>query len=602
MPTSIPKHRLFLMYVAQLGLLLGILNLSSLAKASGEIYINVDALNVRSGPGLEHRVMAQLDKGASFAVENEQDSWYQITVDGQKGWVASWLVEFKATSGTIKQAQSLVDRLNVRAGPGTSFKLVTQIRPEQAFPILKEEGEWLQIQLSPTEQGWVATWLVEQIDRDAAAATQLNNKAYVEATILNVRSKPNLDSAILGKLNQGQEIQILDVTQGWYKIKWQEAEGWIASEYVKQEAGQGNEPPATGEIDLDQDQSPSSEQPADQDSKSPPTGGQQQFEVTASVLNVRAANTLDAEVIGKLQQGTVVDKVSQQGDWLEIIFEDATGWVAEWLVQSIAQETDQLSNRPKVTVLNDGTNIRSGPGTHHSVVQRADQGKQFAIVSTEGDWFQIDLENGQTAYIAGWIVSSEGVPNVHKNDLLDYLNGKKIVIDAGHGGKDSGATGSHFGTLEKVINLQVAKLLQQKFSAAGAKTVMTRTTDRFLTLQQRVDVSILEKADAFLSVHHNTNNDKSIHGSITYFYKNTDQQLAKIIQQELVKANGLKDLNARKGNFFVLRENPRPGALIELAFISNYNDELTARKSSFQENSADGILIGVAKYFKEKGQ
>lgn len=608
MLTSIPKHPLFLIFSILIVFFL-LLNVPIPVQAAGEIKVTVDSLNIRSGPGLEHSVITQVTKGSTYTVEDEKESWYQITVDGQQGWVASWLVEYKATGGHIKQAQSLVDRLNVREGPGTSFKLMTQIRPEQAFPVIQEEGEWLQIQLNDQKEGWVAKWLVEYIDQDASEATKLTNKAVVQATILNVRSKPDQNSSILGKLSQGQEIDILGVSQGWYKIKWNDSEGWIASDYVKQEEIKNTSDQQEPKDDKNsknnetEDKQESINNPAKQQEQSSASEkAPQRYEVTASILNVRASGSQEAKIIGKLPQGTIIEKLEEKEDWLKISFEDGAGWVASWLVESMVQEPEQeqIKNQPKVTILNDGTNIRSGPSIQHSIVQRANEGEQFDIVNTEGDWFEIVLQNGQTAYIAGWIVSAEGVPSVHKDDLLDYLKGRKIVIDPGHGGKDSGATGSHFGTLEKVVNLQVAKLLQQKLSAAGANTVMTRTTDRFLTLQQRVDISILEETDVFLSIHHNTHTDKSINGLITYFYKSTDQKLAKPIQKELVKANGMKDLNTRQGNFFVLRENPKPSVLIELGFISNYNDELTVRQGHFQEKSTDGILVGVAKYFKEK--
>ncbi|WP_025028389.1 SH3 domain-containing protein [Caldalkalibacillus mannanilyticus] len=499
------KHPLFLVCCFLLLLLGG----SQSVYASGELTVKSNVLNVRSGPGLEHKIIGQISQSEVYRVEEEKQDWYKISLDkNQSGWVASWLVDYKKSSGTTKLVEATSNQINVRSGPGTDFKVVTQIKPKQTFPLLKQEGDWIQIQLNGNEKGWVAGWLVTTSEGERSSATQVREKVKVQASVLNVRSKPDTSSSILGKLEQGTEIEVIEAQKGWYKIKFNQEFGWIAGEFVT---------------------------PANESSP------------------------------------------------------------------AVAKQQSPLKNQPKVTILNQGTNIRKGPGTNHEVVSRANQGDTFDVVSTSGEWFEIQLQDGSKGFVAGWIVSTEGISSVDKHTLLSYLKGKKIVIDAGHGGKDSGATGSHFDTLEKIVNLEVSNLLKSKFEAAEASVTMTRSTDRFISLQQRVTVSTSEKADVFLSIHHNTNENSKVNGTITYFYSNgQDRVLANTIQKELVKNNGLQDLKARQGNFYVLRENPQLAVLIELGFLTNYNDELTIRTTKFQENSATGILHGVAKYFKDK--
>lgn len=549
----------------------------SIVSAMGDITVNADTLNVRSGPGLDQEIIGQIHKTEKYKVLEEQNNWYKIkTQNDKEGWVASWLVQFQTHSGSIKQIEALANPLNVRSGPGTSFQVMTQIRPEQTFPWLKEEGDWTQIQLNDQDKGWVATWLIKQKDGDFTEVSQIRQVATVQASILNVRSGPNTSHAILGKLSKGDRIEVLEIKQGWYKLSFEGKEGWVASDFVDQ-----SPPP---------DSSEAAPKPAEAPTK-------KMVQVSTPVLNVRSSSSLDADIIGKLRLGDTIEVLEQKTDWFKVSTTEGEGWIANWLVKEVNQ---QLSNQPKITILNQGTNLRKGPGTTFSIVSRANQGETYDVIATEGEWFQILLTDGTKAYVAGWIVSAEGVPNVERQTIHQHLKDKKIVIDPGHGGKDHGSTGSHFKTLEKVVNLQVSNLLKAKFEASGAKVFMTRTSDRFITLQQRIDLSISEKVDAFLSIHHNTNSNSRINGTITYFYSNgEDRKLANLVQKEVVKNNGLQDLKARKGNFFVLRENPRPSILIELGFLTNYNDELTIRQNRFQENSANGILQGVALYFKE---
>jgi N-acetylmuramoyl-L-alanine amidase len=573
MSTSAFKQPLFLT-LALLFVGFVLFGLSPSVNANGKITVDANILNVRSGPGLDYKVIGQISISETYQVLEEKSNWYKIRLKSdEEGWVASWLVQFEKTTGSIKQVEATVNPLNVRSGPGTSFQVLTQIRPEQTFPLIKEEGDWIQIELNDQEKGWVAKWLIEIKEADVKQVSQVRKTATVQVPILNVRSGPNTSYSIIGKLTNGEKIEIIEVKQGWYKISFDQGNGWVASDFV-------NETGASTET-------PTSETP-----------NKKKVKVSTTILNVRSSSSLDADVIDKLAQGDVIEVIKQDGEWYEISYEGKQGWIANWLVEEV---NDSLINQPTVTILNEGTNLRSGPGLDFGVISRVNQGDTFDVIGTEGEWFQIVLDDGKTAYVAGWIVSAEGVPNVERQTIHTYLKGKRIVIDPGHGGKDNGATGLHFKTIEKVVNLQLSSLLKAKFEAAGSTVSMTRTSDRFVSLQNRVDLSINEKSDIFLSIHHNTHHNTKINGTITYFYTDKeDRKLANLIQGELVKNNGLNDLKARKGNFFVLRENPQLGVLIELGFLTNYNDELTIRQNKFKENSANGILHGVAKYFKEK--
>lgn len=386
---------------------------------------------------------------------------------------------------------------------------------------------------------------------------------------LNVRSGPGLEYELIEQVYLGEKYAYLEEKDSWYKISLPGGkEGWIAAWLVEVE-------------------------------KQKP----KQVKVNVPTLNFRASPGLDAEIIGKLAKDTVLDVVAEKEDWLQVTYQGQTGWVANWLVtgmdSSPANETASEKSQ-KITVLNNGSNLRAGPGTNFPVVGRANQGDSFPVVKTEGDWFQIALGDGKTAYIASWIVSVEGPEPELIGSVETHLQGKKIVIDPGHGGKDHGATGSHFHTPEKEVNLQFALLLKQKLEAAGAKVVLTRDADYFIPLEERVKISINEWADAFISIHHNTHPNANTSGTITYYYSNEDRRLASLIQTQVVKYGGLTNLNARHGNYFVLRENPRPSVLIELGFLSNYHDEATIRTYEFQEKATTGVVQGLALYFQEK--
>ncbi len=477
------------------------------------VEVNVDILNVRSGPGLQYDIAGKVKRGQRFTVHQQKGDWYQIEFDeGYFGWVAGWLVT--ASQAGIRAVESTVDILNVRSGPSQSFAVIDQISPGKLYPIVSEEGNWVKIRINQDREGWVAGWLIKKKQADADDVDMSSsNRAVVRVPILNVRSGPGTNFAKIGQIKNGEEVQVEQVKDGWYQIKFSGREGWISGDFATL-GGNGNGGNGAG---------------------------------------------------GGVNRG------------------------------------EPLDQQPKVRILNEGTNIRSGPGTHFEVVTRAGQGDEFTIIDTDGKWYKIKIPDGRTAYVAGWIVATSGLAGTtDESSLNKYLKGKTIVIDPGHGGIDNGATGSNMKTLEKTVNLQVSKIVVSKLEEAGANVVMTRTDDRRVSLQDRVDLAIRHKADAFISIHHNTHHDPRLNGTITYFYTDGDDRtLAQIIQREVVKRNGLRDLKARRGNYFVLRENPQLAVLVELGYLTNYQEELVINSNKFQENSAEGIFQGILHYFQQ---
>src|SRR5699024_3007217 len=129
---------------------------------------------------------------------------------------------------------------------------------------------------------------------------------------------------------------------------------------------------------------------------------------------------------------------------------------------------------------------RNGPSLEHKVIAQGNKGDHYAIISESGDWIQIQLNDGRRAFVAGWIVSTSKHTG---NSGSGKLKGKTIVIDPGHGGKDSGALGDSFNTVEKNLTLGTAQTLTEKLRNKGAHVILTKSGDTFISLNGRVDVS-----------------------------------------------------------------------------------------------------------------
>lgn len=187
------------------------------------------------------------------------------------------------------------------------------------------------------------------------------------------------------------------------------------------------------------------------------------------------------------------------------------------------------------------------------------------------------------------------------------LVGKTICIDPGHGGSDSGAVGGT-GTKERDNTLAIALLLRDRLEKNGACIVMTRDSDKDVAfpgasadeeLGARVDAANEAGADIFLSIHNDSFTSSSASGTTTYHYGDAESvRLAGLIQKCLVEELGTKDRGARFASFYVIRYTDMPAVLVEVAFISNPEEEVLLASVDGRFKAAESIFQGIVKYFK----
>jgi N-acetylmuramoyl-L-alanine amidase len=184
------------------------------------------------------------------------------------------------------------------------------------------------------------------------------------------------------------------------------------------------------------------------------------------------------------------------------------------------------------------------------------------------------------------------------------LIGRTIVIDPGHGGVDSGACGRQ-GVREKDVNLDVAMRLKDLLENAGAGVVMTRVDDSFIGLYERPFLANYLFADLFISVHTNNHPDLTVNGIEVWYRqsRNDSQALAKDVLTNIVQTTGFQNLgiksNRADDDFIVIREPQMPSILVELGFLSNYQEECTIMTSEFRQKAAVGIFQGVMSYYQK---
>ncbi len=231
---------------------------------------------------------------------------------------------------------------------------------------------------------------------------------------------------------------------------------------------------------------------------------------------------------------------------------------------------------------------------------------------------------GANLYIAKRDYVKTIIPIVFPQKNEKPKNLFRIVIDAGHGGKDNGAMNKRYGLKEKAVVLDIAMRLGRELKKNGYDVSYTRTRDEFKELSDRPQKANSHRANMFLSIHCNAAANSSVSGIETFAitprwapstsssklsrsdsteYPGNDndgwnQLLAYYIQRSLSAATRMPDRGVKRARFAVLRDLKMPGALIECGFITNSTEARNLGSAAYRQKVAEAIASAVYQYHK----
>ena len=237
--------------------------------------------------------------------------------------------------------------------------------------------------------------------------------------------------------------------------------------------------------------------------------------------------------------------------------------------------------------------------------------------------------NGQVASLSYVIARHKGALAISVSDITEFIDPilrtgtlkprtiKHIVLDPGHGGKDPGTMNG--GIVEKSVNLLIAKRVAAILKKRGYTVTVLRLSDKDMTLKQRVEAAKKVKPDLYLSLHCNAAEDTSISGIETYVPNpmNTPSSggntiaktaspsnavdhenalLGYTLQKSLISATKATDRGIKRKQFYVIRQQACPSALIEIGFLSNANERKKLCQSDYHDKLAVAICDAVQQY------
>ncbi|MFZ7102274.1 MAG: SH3 domain-containing protein [Peptococcaceae bacterium] len=565
-------------------------------------------VNIRQKPTTDSPRVTQVLAGDLIEIIGEQQDWYQVkTAKGQEGWIAGWLVSLESSpeKGTdsappsappsapvqtasppenvvLKNVIVTGNIVNVRQGPSLDYATIGKVTAETELGVIGTDGEWLKVRLADGTAGWIAGWLTVDKNSQPLPTEYLNELKLTldNERVLNFSNLGDKLSITLSGIKANQYS--IKPTEGKLMIELeslnlrkmvQPLDNWGVKEIGIQEHGVT--------ITFNKD-------------------FQHIYKYNNSKGSLEIEITYPAEQLIPVKQIKLNPQESQSV--VQIAADNKIDFTTQELepnrlVIDLPQSSLQLASKAEAE-----QNVAFGPIRKVTSRQLSPDLVRIEAEFVDGTQYQITQQDDYI--VVGAKIAQQG-----------GLAGKTIVIDPGHGSvqpggwTDPGATGKILRVVERDVNLDVALKLQQILSQQGAKVVMTHNTGRtFLSLAGRADVANSINADIFVSIHANANNNIAIAGTSVYYYAPTwhgelasqrwlRQRLALNIQQELVKSGGRLNLGIKEENFAVLRETRVPSVLVEMAFLTNPEEERLLSTNQFRSQMAAGIFKGIEKYF-----
>jgi N-acetylmuramoyl-L-alanine amidase len=510
----------------------------------------------------------------------------------------------KKTSSVKQSATINANHVNIRKGAGTNYHVITQLSKGKKVEIIKsyknkKKQIWYNIKFSG-KNGWVISKYVKRpvvkVYKKTAVKSKTPAKSTKKPAIIMIVGTKNAVLYSGASLND-QKIDRLPTNS---KVT-------VLSEFINQSTMQVWE-----KIKL----------------SSGKIGWTPKYELVSSIKDLRFVYTMknspfyEDEQSQKPVRNSFVEneKVNVLADKNGKLYVETKRGVRGWVLKAqTSSATFRRLLNPRATIVGNDTHIiwdkpsnfkftYKTEGSNKLLLSQGFTYAQLPQIKIKGikEVKTLKVKKGEKAILVsfdpGYTFTIRNNSNTVSIKVTPTgLIGKKIIVDAGHGGKDPGAIGPSR-IKEKNINLSTALRVKKELEKAGAIVTLTRSTDVFLELSERTAIANSSDYDAFISIH-SDNFSKTSKGTTTYYNSDVNFNgprsliLGKFVQKNLVDSINTYNRGVKHQRFYVNRMNELPSILVELAFISNPKEEALLNSSKFQKKAAVGIRKGFEEYF-----
>ncbi|MDV7720265.1 N-acetylmuramoyl-L-alanine amidase (plasmid) [Pediococcus parvulus] len=245
---------------------------------------------------------------------------------------------------------------------------------------------------------------------------------------------------------------------------------------------------------------------------------------------------------------------------------------------------------PKVTA--QAINLRETPAPSSHIIKKISYGTRLRVKqkNPHTKWWHVKVGHSQ-GWIASWLIHQ-----THYR-ATNPLSEATVVLDPGHGGVDSGTIGIH-GAMEKTYTLPTALAVDRLLKSKYTRVIMTRASDKSVSLSRRPKIANTDRATLFISFHFNSAGKKNAaQGFEVFRYHHNANNLAQKLDADFVNLP-LVNRGIAFGDFEVLRDNHRPAVLVEMGFMDSTHDFKHIKTKAYQSLVAHDVVKGITQYIR----
>ncbi|WP_214885023.1 MULTISPECIES: N-acetylmuramoyl-L-alanine amidase [unclassified Exiguobacterium] len=606
------------------------------ATYDGETTVN---LNIRTKPSLSGTVVKTLPRGTKVEYGTYNQSWHKVYVNNRTYYAsAQYIRKLSSTSSSLTTQSTtstgvITANLNIRVTSHRSATIVTTLKKGTEVKYAVHNSSWAKVYLNGktyyAAKAYIAPKLtesnVERVDgytnRDLKLFSERNQRSKERKVLPKntavVSSKYNSSWSIVYLGNETYYTPTWGITPGELDTGVEKKDGYanrdlkLFSERNQRSKVQKVLPLNTAVVSSKYNSSWSivylgnetyytptawistSKTPTEPPTSTEPNDGLTQGYANRTV-NLFGKTHQSSPIQLVLPKYTAVSYKAYNSSWSTVHIGSKVYYTASsWLTKGKAPAAPEAA--PKGTIYintpGDVLNVRSKASLDSNVVGQLKHTTAVSHYGTVNGFHKIKY-NGQDAYISSAFVMTT---------KPSTSTGTVIILDPGHGGKDPGAlNGSLY---EKTIVLDVTKRVEAYLRSKYDYNVrLTRSTDVYLTLGERVAAAKSLRGDLFVSMHVNAAGSSAAKGLETFYssqsaHSSRSRVLASNIQSNLAnKMSGMSNRGVKTANYYVITYNTMPSALVELGFISSPTDLTYLRSNTSRQRMAEGVAEGIAKY------
>lgn len=521
------------------------------------VLIAGDSVNLRETPSADGAIIDVAREGEKMTVLAEKNSWYQVSRGGRNVWVASWVVNPLSEAITDSSGNSKPNS-NPQPAPQPGNIEVENPVPVPDSADINRRGD----ENAVVAKGSIAisTRLADDgyrlVMKTAEAAepniTVSEDGKKVTYTFKKVALKANRDEAYF-YIGSGKNAQTTISAQTLEDTTWVTIEMPRPYQYIDTVEADGckhvftiySQLTAVEEMEL--------------------KNGNQ-------IIVLRATSAMEYEESSR--EGLITLNLNKTG-----LGQVQRSYLFSGLAGQVSLEENSKNRSLQVK-------IATGSNLDTYQVNRSLDGQKISVI------------------LVNKVIKEEAPAN------QSGANSKvTVMLDPGHGGKDSGAISKSRTLMEKDVVLSIGLKTRDILEKAGYKVLMTREDDTYVGLSERPALANQARADLFVSIHCDSVESTEPHGTGTFYYAPESNAslyaqeyqrslLADLLQKAMVEKCGRTDRRVRQANYAVLRESSMPSALVETAFISNAEEAGLLASADFQTKAAQAIAEGIQKYIK----